>query len=316
MLLRRKFTPLTPVPDMQSPHTRQEADGSLAANASQLLAALPTPLLTIAQDGTITDVNAAAEAFFEMGRTHLRRLKLNDLLPFGSPVLALIEQVRSRGAAINEYQVDLGMAKIAGERRVDVHVAPMPEERHGVVLMLQERTIAHKMDRQLTHQGAARSVSALGAMLAHEIKNPLSGIRGAAQLLDTNIPDSDRELTRLICDETDRIVKLVDRMEAFTDERPIERESVNIHAVLDHVKRVAQAGFGRHIRFQENLRSLAAAGLCQSRPADPGLPESREERRRGDRRRRNRRRDRTLHGVPPGCAAQNREFAASGQPAA
>ena len=88
-------------------------------------------------------------------------------------------------------------------------------------------------------------------MLAHEIKNPLSGIRGAAQLLETAVGDDDRALTRLICDETDRIVKLVDRMEAFSDERPIERESVNIHAVLDHVKRIAQAGFARHIRFSE-----------------------------------------------------------------
>ena len=86
--------------------------------------------------------------------------------------------------------------------------------------MLQERSIAEKMDRQLTHRSAARSVTALGAMLAHEIKNPLSGIRGAAQLLEASVSDDDRALTRLICDETDRIVKLVDRMEAFSDERP------------------------------------------------------------------------------------------------
>jgi two-component system nitrogen regulation sensor histidine kinase GlnL len=108
------------------------------------------------------------------------------------------------------------------------------------------------MDRQLTHRGAARSVTALAAMLAHEIKNPLSGIRGAAQLLEPGLSDEDRQLTSLICDETDRIVKLVDRMEAFSDERPIERTSVNIHAVLDHVKRVASAGFGRHVRVAES----------------------------------------------------------------
>ncbi len=106
------------------------------------------------------------------------------------------------------------------------------------------------MDRQLTHRSAARSVTALGSMLAHEIKNPLSGIRGAAQLLETSVSDEDRALTQLICDETDRIVKLVDRMQAFSDERPIARESLNIHAVLDHVKRLAQAGFARHIRIQ------------------------------------------------------------------
>jgi two-component system, NtrC family, nitrogen regulation sensor histidine kinase GlnL len=94
-------------------------------------------------------------------------------------------------------------------------------------------------------------VSALAAMLAHEIKNPLSGIRGAAQLLEQSAGDEDRTLTRLICDEADRIVKLVDRMEVFSDERPVEREPVNIHVVLDHVKRLAQSGFGRNIKFLE-----------------------------------------------------------------
>jgi two-component system, NtrC family, nitrogen regulation sensor histidine kinase GlnL len=108
------------------------------------------------------------------------------------------------------------------------------------------------MDRQLTHRGAARSVIALASMLAHEIKNPLSGIRGAAQLLEQSVGDDDRALTRLICDEADRIVKLVDRMDVFADERPVEREPVNIHVVLERVKRLAQSSFGRHIKFVED----------------------------------------------------------------
>jgi two-component system nitrogen regulation sensor histidine kinase GlnL len=176
---------------------------------------------------------------------------LQELVPFGSPLLALIEQVRARGAAVNEYKVDLGTPRNPGERLVDLHVAPLPERPDHVVVMLQERTIADKMDRQLTHRGAARSVTALAAMLAHEIKNPLSGIRGAAQLLEQSAGDEDRTLTRLICDEADRIVKLVDRMEVFTDDRPIEREPVNIHVVLEHVKRLAYSGFARHIKFVE-----------------------------------------------------------------
>ncbi|UDL95114.1 PAS domain-containing protein [Lichenihabitans sp. PAMC28606] len=228
------------------------SDLSLAANAIQVLNGLPHPVLAIRADGTVVDVNSAAESFFEMGRAMMTRHKLADLVPFGSPLLALIEQVLDRGSAVKEYRVDLGNPRLGPDRIVDIHVAPMPEARDGVVILLQERTIADKMDRQLTHRGAARSVSALAAMLAHEIKNPLSGIRGAAQLLETAVGDEDRALTRLICDETDRIVKLVDRMEAFSDMRPTERESVNIHAVLDHVKRVAQAGFARHIRFQES----------------------------------------------------------------
>ncbi|HPG01772.1 MAG TPA: ATP-binding protein, partial [Rhodoblastus sp.] len=172
-------------------------------------------------------------------------------LPFSSPVLGLLQQARERRAAINEYRVDLGTPRIGVERVADIHAAPLSEDANSLVLMLQERTIADKMDRQLTYRGAARSVSALAAMLAHEIKNPLAGIRGAAQLLETAVEDGDRALTRLICDETDRIVKLVGRMEMFSDGRPIERESVNIHNVLGQVKLSAQAGFARHIRFTE-----------------------------------------------------------------
>jgi two-component system, NtrC family, nitrogen regulation sensor histidine kinase GlnL len=219
--------------------------------ADVVLNALPHPVIVVSSDGKVADANAAAEAFFEVSVSHLRRHLLRDLVPFGSPLLTLIEQVRARGAPVNEYKVDLGTPRNPGDRLVDLYVAPLPEQPDSVVVMLQERTIADKMDRQLTHRGAARSVIALAAMLAHEIKNPLSGIRGAAQLLEQSVDDEDRTLTRLICDEADRIVKLVDRMEVFGDERPVEREPINIHVVLDHVKRLAQSGFARQIKFIE-----------------------------------------------------------------
>jgi len=219
--------------------------------ADAVLNALPLPVVIVDADGKIADGNVAAETFFEASVPLLRRQMLRDLVPFGSPLLALVEQVRQRGAAVNEYKVDLSTPRNPGDRLVDLYVAPLPERPGDVVVMLQERTIADKMDRQLTHRGAARSVSALAAMLAHEIKNPLSGIRGAAQLLEQSAGDEDRTLTRLICDEADRIVKLVDRMEVFSDERPVEREPVNIHVVLDHVKRLAQSGFARRIKFTE-----------------------------------------------------------------
>jgi two-component system nitrogen regulation sensor histidine kinase GlnL len=220
--------------------------------ADAVLNALPHPVIVVAADGKVVDANAAAEAFFEVSLPLLRRHLLGELVPFGSPLLLLVEQVRRRGAAVNEYKVDLGTPRNPGDRLVDLHVAPLPEQPDYVVVMLQERTIADKMDRQLTHRGAARSVIALAAMLAHEIKNPLSGIRGAAQLLEQSVNDDDRTLTRLICEEADRIVKLVDRMEVFSDERPVEREPINIHVVLDHVKRLAQSGFARHIKFVED----------------------------------------------------------------
>lgn len=217
-----------------------------------MLNALSYPVISIAPNDYIVEANAAAEAFFESGLQVLRRHTLQEFVPFGSPVISLIDQVRSTGVPVNEYRVDLGTPRNGNERMADIHVTPLPEREGHVVVVLQERNIASKIDRQLTHRGAARSVTALAAMLAHEIKNPLSGIRGAAQLLEQSASDQDRLLTRLICDETDRIVKLVDRMDVFADERPVEREPVNIHVVLGHVRRLAQSGFGRHIKFIED----------------------------------------------------------------
>jgi len=232
---------------------------SSASLHESVLNALPLPVICVRPDGRIIDANVASEAFFNTGLPVLMRHKLEDLVPFGSPILSLVQQAREHGASVNEYRVDLSTPRTGSDRMVDIHVKPVADRPGDVLIVLQERSMADKMDRQLTHRGAARSVTALAAMLAHEIKNPLSGIRGAAQLLETVVPDEDRPLTRLICDEADRIVKLVDRMEAFGDERPVEVEPVNIHAVLDHVKRLAESGFARHIRIVEEY--------------DPSLPQ-------------------------------------------
>ena len=218
---------------------------------SWLLDALPHPVLLIDGSGRVAEANTAAETFFQASAAVLRRLPLAGLVPLGSPLLALIDKVRERVAPVNEYRVDIGTPRNGGERIVDIYAAPGPDPKASVVAMLQERTLADKIDRQLTHRGAARSVAGLATMLAHEIKNPLSGIRGAAQLLELAVQDDDRALTRLICDEVDRIVKLVDRMEIFSDEWPIEREAVNIHVVLDHVRRLARADFAATIDIRE-----------------------------------------------------------------
>ena len=223
-----------------------------APTSDFIINALPLPVLTVGADGAILHANMAAETFLDLSLRVMQRQKLTEIVPFGSPILGLIDEVRRRGASVSEYRVDLGGPRLGGERIVDVFATPLGEDSDIVVLTLQERTIADKMDRQLTHRSAARSITALGAMLAHEIKNPLSGIRGAAQLLEQSADEGDRVLTRLICDEADRIVRLVERVELFGDERPVERGAVNVHGVLDHVKHLAQSGFGRHIHFVEN----------------------------------------------------------------
>ncbi len=208
---------------------------AMNAAANIVLNTIRRPVIMIDPKGLISFANADAEDFFRSSATILARSTLERFVPFGSPILQLVEQVRDRNAPVNEYRVDFSSPRLGDERIVDLYVAPVPELPGSVVIMFQERSMADKIDRQMTHRGAARSVTGLAAMLAHEIKNPLSGIRGAAQLLESVVGDEDRALTRLITDETDRIVSLVDRMEVFSD-APGRPPPGQHHVVLDHVK--------------------------------------------------------------------------------
>ena len=227
---------------------------SEAFAAERIVDALPHPVLAVDAEGKILFSNHAAEAFFQLSEALLLRTRLKTLVPFGSPILQLIEQARSRRAAVNEYRIDIGTPSLGMERIVDVHVAPITDNSGDdvVVVTFQERTVTDKIERQLTHRTAARSVTGLAAMLAHEIKNPLFGIKGASQLLESTVGDDDRMLTRLIGSEADRIVRLVDRVEVFADNRPVEREPVNVHEVLEHVRELSSASFAKHVTFIED----------------------------------------------------------------
>ncbi|SNZ07718.1 PAS/PAC sensor signal transduction histidine kinase [Cohaesibacter gelatinilyticus] len=225
--------------------------GDEVNSARSMMNALPHSIVMVDPQGVVCGANDTAQIFFQASAAMLGRQQLADLLPFGSPVLALIEQARERLAPVNEYKVDISNPRIGSDKLVDVYAAPVPDRPGCVTVMFQERTIADKMDRQLVHRDAARAVIGLAQMLGHEVKNPLFGIRGAAQLLESSVEEEDRALTSLITDETDRIVRLIDRMEVFSDQRPIEREAVNIHVVLDRVKQLTKAEYGDSILLVE-----------------------------------------------------------------
>ncbi len=229
-----------------------------AGEGAQIPAALPVPLLVVGASNVLLYANPACEPFFGQGLNLLLKQTLADLVPHASPLPALVEQARARNAAISEHNVDLSMPR-HGERIADVTVAPLPEPDGAVAILLQERSLAQRFDRQLLSRDRLRSLNGMAAVLAHEIKNPLAGIRGAAQLLEDGLPDSEKNLTQLICDEADRIRALIDKMESFGRARPFTPEPVNIHEVLDRVRQIAQAGFASHIAFVEQF--------------DPSLPE-------------------------------------------
>jgi two-component system nitrogen regulation sensor histidine kinase GlnL len=212
---------------------------------------MPHPVLVLGPENEVLAANFPAEVFFDASENVLRRRTADELVAFSCPLLALIRQVRQTHTTVNEYGVELTMPDGAKDRVVDVFAAPLLDHDGRVMVMLQQRTMAQMIERQLTHRGAARSVSGLAAVLAHEIKNPLSGIRGAAQLLESGAKPEDQALAQLICDETERICGLVERMEVFGDERPHKSEPINIHTVLDHVMRIAESGFARNIKFAQ-----------------------------------------------------------------
>jgi len=221
-----------------------------AATANLVLNALSAPVFLIDGEDRLHLVNNAAEQFFRASAASLIGRSVADLLAPDSPLLALISQVRATGVGTSEYDVSLDGPRF-GAQLVSLDVVPIVEMEGGLTVALHPRSIADKIDRQLTHRGAARSVMGMASLLAHELKNPLSGIRGAAQLLERDASPADAELAHLICEEADRIVALIDRMEMFTGDRPIERNAVNIHRVLEHTRRVAESGFAAGCRFVE-----------------------------------------------------------------
>jgi two-component system nitrogen regulation sensor histidine kinase GlnL len=207
------------------------------------------PVVVLDPDDRFRFANPAAELFFGLSSPSLAGMRLTDLLPEDCRLVALVAQVRAFDAPVSDHDLHLESPRLHREG-VAAHGAPVPESPGAVVLTLQDGSTAQKLDRQLNSRGAARGATAMAAMLAHEVKNPLSGIRGAAQLLEPGMSEADRELCILIQDEVDRIRDLVERMDMFS-ERPIEQDSVNIHEVLDHVKRIAGTGFAAHLRLTE-----------------------------------------------------------------
>ncbi len=220
------------------------------SSVGSIASALPMPVLIIGAGQEVLFANPAAEQFFDTSVVLLKRLSFIELIPLNSPLVQLIDQARERHSTASERDVDLSTPR-NGERVADVTVTPVVEPDGAVILTLQERSLAQRMDRQMVARGAARSMHGMAAVLAHEIKNPLVGIRGAAQLLEEALDSSEREMTQLIIDETDRIRTLIDRMESFGDTPGFARHLVNIHEVLDRVRKVAESGFARGVSIVE-----------------------------------------------------------------
>ncbi|MBV9512353.1 MAG: ATPase [Caulobacteraceae bacterium] len=214
----------------------------------------PDPALILSPDGALVAVNEAGELLFGQGLSLLSRGRFRDALPPGSALTALVDRAMESGVQVRERGLEI---VLFGHPPFDADGAAAPMTDGSILLTLQVRHGALGVERGADAAGL-RSVIGLGRMLAHEIKNPLAGIRGAAQLLKGGVKVEDAALAQLIVDETDRIRRLVDRMEAFSEDVKPERQAVNIHQVLDRVRALAVNG--------------VADGLVLRESYDPSLP--------------------------------------------
>lgn len=212
---------------------------------AELLAALPVAVLVIGPDNRIADANAAAETLLNMARSAIvgsdvaRTIRLAD-------ASTRFDVWRSSNP-LAAYDVELHAGRTA-TLKADLMIAPLIEREGWRVVSIHGQSQAQKIGVRRT-AGGTRSAMGAAAILAHEIKNPLSGIRGAAQLLETGVSEESAPLTRLICNEVDRIAALIDRMQDFTTERKLECAPENIYPLLDQAAEIAAAGFAQNVKL-------------------------------------------------------------------
>ncbi len=224
---------------------------------AQILSILPNPLFVLDAEDRFVYLNQAAEMFFQSSEMILHGQPLNGFLPADSSVLSMLQRARAQNVSVGDQGIEIASPKI-GMKLVNVQITPFGEQPPRLLISVQERALAERLRGQSLFRGAARSISAMAALLAHEVKNPLAGIKGAAQLLEGGLNDEDRALTRMIVEESDRVAALLDRMEGFAGGASLALGPVNIHEVLDHCLGLAAASYGAHLTIR--------------RQYDPSLP--------------------------------------------
>ncbi|WP_127900165.1 two-component system sensor histidine kinase NtrB [Solirhodobacter olei] len=212
---------------------------------------LPVPALLIDPENAISHANPAAEIFLNSSDRSLRGMKVLDRLTIDAPLTEAFERVRENQSPLFINDVDVGQ----GDRpsvQCNIQVAPLSDAPSTLLLLIAPRDIADRLGRAMNVKSAAKSAIGMAEMLAHEIKNPLAGIAGAAQLLSMGLSHEDRELTDLIVEETQRIVKLLEQVEQFGNLRPPGRRPVNLHDALDRARKSAIVGFATKMQIVED----------------------------------------------------------------
>lgn len=219
--------------------------------SDMVLNSMSFPVLVVNSQNHLVEINTAAEEFFQTGRKILMRQNIGNLFPSSSPVLDMIAKTRLSSASVSDQGIEIA-SPILGNRLINLHLSPLIERSGHVVLLIQERSLAERLRGQEQFRGSSRRMSSFASLLAHEIKTPLAGIRGAAELLEGSEDAKGRErLTHLIIAEADRVTHLINRMESLAVGNAISRQPLNIHEIVDHCLDVASQSFGDGYEFEK-----------------------------------------------------------------
>ncbi|WP_374763886.1 two-component system sensor histidine kinase NtrB [Yunchengibacter salinarum] len=213
-------------------------------DAAAILASLPQALLVVGADDRIISLHGQADMILARPRGGLKGAQLASVEGLGPMALPMVARSRREQAPFSQMDVPLS-AGLEGHQRCDLTTSPLGQDR--VLLMIQPRRIRSIAQSRDEVEGAARSVRGLASMMAHELRNPLAGIRGAAQLLARKLGAGDRHMTDLISREVARVEGLVDELERFAPMAVTDMAPVNVHEVLDHVADLAQGWQGARL---------------------------------------------------------------------
>ena len=216
-----------------------------------LWASLPIPAFIINDKDCIAEANASAEQFLNASAKSMIGAPFFDRVSIDAELDAAFSRVRSDSSGLFVNNVDVSGGN-APPVQCNIQMAPLLGHPGHLLLVMEPRQIAHRLGRAEAAKSASRSAIGMAEMLAHEIKNPLAGITGAAQLLAMGLSQEDQELTDLIVEESRRIVTLLDQVEQFGNLRPPLRKPVNLHDLLDRARRSAMVGFGAHMKIIED----------------------------------------------------------------
>jgi two-component system nitrogen regulation sensor histidine kinase GlnL len=228
-----------------------------SAEYKNILDSLTAAILVLKDGLRVEYLNPAAESLFETSITRSKGLPINDILVDSKEALRTLYAAADTGQSYTRREAEFVLA--SGSRlTVDYSVTSVSLEPSELIVEIQPRDRLLRISREEDIIAQQETTRILVRGMAHEIKNPLGGIRGAAQLLDRELDDDDqREYTQVIIAEADRLRSLVDRM--LGPNKAPKMAATNIHEVLERVRTLLEAESRGRLNFHRDY--------------DPSLPE-------------------------------------------